>query len=200
VTEGAAAESGEIGWVELDDLSQLSELEGVGDLAIDREYSFEEADEATLAELGIAPEAAAEAPAEEKKPARRRSTKKPATEAAAEAPAEEKKPARRRGTKKDATAEATAEAVAEEKPKPARSRSGASRGSGTSRSRRTASATEAPADESTATEAPANEKKPARRRSTRKEADASAPDGEPGEEGEGIWQRFRSARGRSTPG
>jgi uncharacterized LabA/DUF88 family protein len=191
-TDGAPAEGGEIGWVELDDISQLSDLEGVGDLAVDREYSFEEADEATLAELGITPEAAAPAPAEEKKPARRRSTRKAATtEAAAEAPAEEKKPARRRSTRKAATTEAAAEAPAEEKPKRSRTRASTSSASGTSRASRSRKST-------TTDEAPADEKKPARRRSTRKDAEASA-EGEPGEEGEGIWQRFRSARsGRTT--
>ena len=155
---GEPGEPGEIGWVELDDLSQLAELEGVGDLGVEREYSFEEADEATLAELGIAPEQAradAEVPAaEEKKPARRRTRKTADAKADAEAPAaEEKKPARRR-TRKTADAKADAEAPA------------------------------------------AEEKKPARRRATKK-ADAGPAD-EQGEDAEGIWQRFRSARGRST--
>ncbi len=76
---------GEIGWVEVDDLSQLSDLEGIGDLDAEREYNFEEADASTLAELGIDPgEAAstgsdeiAEAAPEEKKPARRRTRATP---------------------------------------------------------------------------------------------------------------------------
>ena len=42
----------EIGWEEFDDLSQL---DGAGE---EREYTFEEADAATLAELGLSPEAA----------------------------------------------------------------------------------------------------------------------------------------------
>jgi uncharacterized LabA/DUF88 family protein len=61
-----AGEPGEIGWVELDDLSQLAELEGVEDLGTEREYSFEEADAATLAELGITPD---EAPVTDDAPA-----------------------------------------------------------------------------------------------------------------------------------
>ena len=194
-TDGAPTESGEIGWVELDDLSQLSELEGVGDLATDREYSFEEADAATLAELGITPDAAdagPEAGTEERKPARRRTTRKAAsTQADAEAPAE--KPARRRTTRKAASTEAATEAAAEapaeeEKPKRTRSRSGTSSTTRTSRSRKAASSAEAPAEE----------KKPSRRRATKKDADATAAEGEPGEAGEGIWQRFRSARGGGT--
>jgi uncharacterized LabA/DUF88 family protein len=54
-----------IGWVELDDLSQVGELEDevvelgdpgdLGDLGEERKYTFEEADAATLAELGLAP-------------------------------------------------------------------------------------------------------------------------------------------------
>ena len=152
---GEEEEPGEIGWVELDDLSQLAELEGVEELGVEREYSFQEADAATLAELGITPdeapgqaEATNETPAaEEKKPARRRVTKKAETPAA-----EEKKPARRHASSKKAEAPA-----------------------------------ETPA---------AEEKKPARRRATRK-AEAE-PGGEEGEDTEGIWQRFRSARGRGT--
>jgi uncharacterized LabA/DUF88 family protein len=186
---GEPGEPGEIGWVELDDLSQLAELEGVEDLGADREFSFEEADEATLAELGITPGPAptdAEAPAdEEKKPARRRTTRKAdaageaTTESEAAAPAEEKKPTRRRTTRKaDASAEAAA--PAEEK-KPTRRR------------------TTRKADASAEAAAPAAEKKPARRRSTKKpDATAEAPTGEQGEDTEGIWQRFRTARGRST--
>jgi uncharacterized LabA/DUF88 family protein len=201
---GTPAESGEIGWVELDDLSQLAELEGV-DLGSDaleteREYTFEEADADTLAELGISDASAVEAPAEdeaEKKPARRRSTRTAAPKADAEAPAEaetEKKPARRRSTRK--TAESveggTDAAPAEEKPKR------------TTRSRASSSAS-GPRKSSARTAANAGEtaeaKKPARRRPAKKQeassaGEAAAAEGS-GEETEGIWQRFRSARGRS---
>jgi uncharacterized LabA/DUF88 family protein len=184
-----ADEPGEIGWVELDDLSQLEGLQGVGDLSADREYSFEEADEATLAELGLSPDAVAagavEAPAEEeKKPARRRTTRKKAEadEAASEgaeataAPVDEaaapaKKPARRRTTRK-ADGSAT---EAEEKPKRA------------SRSRKAATS----GDDEPAAETPAA--KPSRRRTAKKDAPADA--GEEATPTEGIWQRFRSARG-----
>jgi uncharacterized LabA/DUF88 family protein len=186
-------ESGEIGWVELDDLSQLADLEGVEDLAADREYSFEEADEATLAELGLSPEAvtaptetvAAQA-TEDKKPARRRTTRNKAEAADADAAAEpgaEKKPARRRGTRKaDAPQGAAAGATTEPEAKPKRARS-RSTSSTSSRSRKVSAADEGDKKPTT----------PTRRRTTKKEAPAeTAPEGE---DTEGIWQRFRSARG-----
>ena len=46
----AAAATSEIGWEELDDLSQL---DGAHDESTEREYTFEEADADTLAELGL---------------------------------------------------------------------------------------------------------------------------------------------------
>ncbi len=79
VEAGAGAE-GAVAWEEFDDLSQLDGLEA------DREYSFEEADAATLAELGIDPEQVApveaETPAEsDEKPKRRtRATTKTAAD------------------------------------------------------------------------------------------------------------------------
>jgi len=209
-----AAQPGEIGWVELDDLSQLAELEGVDlgadDAGAERQYTFEEADAATLAELGISGEApadeaaggdSAEAPAPEKKP-RRRTARKAAGPAkgdaateSAEAPASEKRPRRRAARKAGAddapAAEASAEAgAADEKPK----RATRSRSSSTASRSRKASATSL--DD---TEEP---KKPARRRTTKKkdesagEAGTGAAEGT-GDEAEGIWQRFRSARGRT---
>ena len=86
----AAAGAEEIGWEEFDDLSQL---DGADDA---REFTFEEADAATLAELGLSPEQAEAAPAEEEKPKRRSTrTRKATDENAAAAPAEEKPRARR---------------------------------------------------------------------------------------------------------
>jgi uncharacterized LabA/DUF88 family protein len=213
---GESARDGDIGWVEVDDMSQLAELEGIGDLEEDREYSFEEADAATLAELGLTPDDAAVTKAEEpeqaeKAPARRRSTttrtsrsKKAVTDAAvtkAEEPEQaEKKPARRRSTttrtsrsKKASTEsaddggagartaeEAPAGADAEAKPK--------SRSRTTSRSNKDATTGEAE---------PA---KPAARRSRAKKTAADAPveAGETDQPEEGIWRRFRSARGSKT--
>jgi ribonuclease E len=99
----AAAGSEEIGWEELDDLSQLDGVEE------EREYTFEDADAATLAELGISPdEVAVEAPAEGEKPKRRTRAKKADT-----ANAEEPKPKRTRAKKADA-------ADGEDKPKRSR--------------------------------------------------------------------------------
>jgi uncharacterized LabA/DUF88 family protein len=205
---------GEIGWVEVDDLSQLSDLEGIGDLDTEREYSFEEADASTLAELGIAPGEAAsaeaasaasseagEASAEEKKPARRRtratSKASAAPDEGAEAPAEEKKPARSRSTSTrtarsrkpadagSSTGASTAEAAApgDEKPK-GRARSGA-RSSGKK--------------DEPGTDEGANTAKPAPRRSRPRKAaageDGAAAQQSEGEPQEGIWKRFRSARG-----
>jgi uncharacterized LabA/DUF88 family protein len=231
---GAPASEAEIGWVELDDLSQLSELEGLegpeglgaDDLGPEREYTFEEADEATLAELGIdAAAAATGAPAElsgvaaeaagAKKPARRRSTRKastgtepaagegPATQDAGE-PASVEKPSRRRRTPKQGAADTAAEtaagtgADAEAAAKPKRTTR--SRTATTSTRSRGTSSARTPTSEAAAP-------KPSRRRTTKADATPPAADaasggpasGDPAsaEEAEGIWQRFRSARGRA---
>ena len=71
VSTAAPAAEGEVGWTELEDISQA----GLPDADEVREYSFEEADAATLAELGLLPggegvaamtaEVAVEAPAAE---------------------------------------------------------------------------------------------------------------------------------------
>ena len=193
---GTPAQPGEIGWVELDDISQIDELAEAplteaaltDELGEEREYTFEEADAATLAELGLldaalpetpeAAEAVEAAPAAEAKPARRRSsrTAKSADAAPAqtgeEAPA---KPARRSRTRKTADA-ASAEVAApdEEKPKATR------------RARATTAKPKATAKEPAA--------KPARRRTT-KAATESPADESAGEETQGIWKRFRTARG-----
>jgi uncharacterized LabA/DUF88 family protein len=154
--EGATP--GEVGWVELDDLSQLDDADELALLGDDREYTFEEADAETLAELGLdtAQPSQGEGQAEEEaKPKRTRARKaKPETNAEAEpAEATEAKPRRTRARKPKAETgtEASTEEV-EAKPKRARAR------------------------------------KP------KAETDAEAPV-EGAEDGEGIWQRFRSARG-----
>jgi uncharacterized LabA/DUF88 family protein len=171
----AAAGAGDIGWEEFDDLSQL---DGADDA---REYSFEEADAATLAELGLSQEDAAEAPTEEEKPKRRSTrTKKAADSAAGEAPAEEEKPKRRSTRTKKAAGSAAGEAPAEEE-KPKR------------RSTRTKKADSADGA------ATPEEKKPRARptSSTRSRATgepATTPAPGDVEEPQGIWGRFRSAR------
>ena len=159
--EATGAEA--IGWEEFDDLSQL---EGVD---VEHEPTFEEADAATLAELGIDPSslpAPTDAEAtDEDKPKRTRRTTKPAA-------AGDDKPKRtRRSTA--AAADADAPPATDDKPK---------------RTRRT---TKPAADA-----APATADKPKRtRRSTKSASEASSSEGN-GEDGEpqGIWGRFRSAR------
>jgi uncharacterized LabA/DUF88 family protein len=168
------AAAGEIGWEEFDDLGQLDGAEPE-----DREYAIEEADAATLAELGLTPEeieamatgtpAAEQAADAEPKPKRRsRSTKAGADAGSADA---DPKPKRRsRSTKADAGA-----GSADAEPKPKRRSTKADAGAGT-----------ADADP-----------KPKRRASTAKPADdASEASAEVGADGEpqGIWGRFRSAR------
>lgn len=164
----AAAPSGEgapIGWTEVDEISQVGLAEG--DEV--REYSFEEADAATLAELGLAqPEGTVIAvpidePAVEEAPKPRRGRKPAvaATAAASDAKAEPATPRRSRGrTSSSGTASTTA--------KP--------------RGRAAKATDDAPAE--------ATEPKP-RTRSRAKPAAEPAPT--EGAE-EGIWQRFRGAR------
>jgi uncharacterized LabA/DUF88 family protein len=174
VTAAAPVAEAPIGWTELDDISQA----GQADAEENREYSFEEADAATLAELGLLP---SEVPA---------ATEAPAVEAtSAEAP----KP--RRGRK---PVEAPAEAGPAEAPKPRRGRTrsaagakapteDASAGAANTTRTRTAKAGSGQAGDA----APS---KP-RTRSRAKPAAEQAP-AEGATEGaeEGIWQRFRGAR------
>ena len=165
----AAPAAGEIGWAELDDISQV----GVTESDERPEYTFEEADAATLAELGLVPtsDEATPAPAEAHKPPRSR-TRRAATEAKP-ATAETVKP--RRGRSRPAAEEAPAPAA--EAPKPRRR------------------AVKPPVD---AADAPSEAPKPrtrARAKPAAAPTEAPADAAGPGEEG--IWQRFRSARSRT---
>ena len=178
--------AGEVGWEEFDDLSQLDGS------AEPREYTFEEVDAATLAELGLSEEeiAAMQAAApgepagteEAPKPARRRSTRTKKDDGEQSASAEAPKPATRRPTR--AKKDDGESAGTEEAPKPAR--------------RRSTRTKKDDGEQSASAEAP----KPATRRPTRAKKDegqpsnASAPSGEVDADGEpqGIWGRFRSAR------
>ncbi len=164
--ETPGAPSDEVGWQEFDDLSQIDGADS------DREYTFEEADADTLAELGLpAQDVTASAEPAEEKP-RRRSPRTPKAEAAGDA-APEDKPKRRsaRSPKAEATAE---EPAPEDKPKRRSTRS--------------------PKAEATAEE-PAPEEKPKRRSTRTPKAQATDAPSE-GSEGEpqGIWGRFRTAR------
>ena len=178
-TVPAAATGDEaIGWEEFDDLSQLD-----GAPAEDREYTFEEADAATLAELGLsveelaALETAASPAADEgdaPKP-RRRSSRAPKDEAAPDTEQSEAPRPRRRSSRAP-KAEAAPASEQSEAPKPRRR------------------STREPKDEA----APATEQSEAprpRRRSPRAVGDdVQASTASEGGEPQGIWGRFRSAR------
>jgi uncharacterized LabA/DUF88 family protein len=181
VTDAAPLGTGdpdqEIGWTEVDDISQLDAAHAgqLGDP--EAEIGFEEVDSATLAELGIELPAA-EAPAEvtEEKPKRASRSRSRKAEADAEAPAEATEEKPKRASRSRRAAPATAEATVE-KPKRA------------SRSRKAAPAT---AEATDTTEA-----KPKRATRSRKAADEAPASAEDGSEPQGIWQRFRSGRGTS---
>ena len=169
---------GEIGWQELDSLSQVDGLEDP-----DHEYSFEEADEATLAALGIDAENVTAAEPEPK-PRRTRSRKSDSDAAESET-----KPSSRSGPKTATDGDTTPTGADEgEAEKPKRTRSS-----------KTAKGDEGAGDASAA--------KPRRSRAKADSGGTDAPsaassesasvqefaggqDGEP----QGIWGRFRSAR------
>ena len=185
-TSATPTEAGEIGWTELDDITQVEGI-AVSEGDPDREYSFEEADAATLAELGLPAEP--DAKASEEKPKRSTRSRRPAAKAAEsaaepDAKASEEKPKRstrsRRPAAKAAESAAEPDAKASEE-KPKRS----------TRSRRPA----AKAAESAAEpDAKASEEKPKRSTRSRRPAAKAAEDSPEGEDAQGIWQRFRSGR------
>ncbi|MEO8510606.1 MAG: NYN domain-containing protein [Chloroflexota bacterium] len=182
---GAGTEPPEVAWQELDDISQV---EGIDEELVspqEGEFTFSEADAATLAELGISPD-----PAAASKPAgRARSPKAASTEAVTdETPA---KPARRRRSPKADTADTAPEA-------PAGDAAGTAPASPSPRARRSGTKRETPDGEPAAKPAP-------RRRSTSASGGNAPSQAAPavdhatssstgGEEPQGIWQRFRSAR------
>jgi uncharacterized LabA/DUF88 family protein len=180
-TVPAAATGDEaIGWEEFDDLSQLD-----GVPAEDREYTFEEADAATLAELGLSAEdlaaletAAAPATDESEAPKPRRRTSRAPKDEAATPRAEDgdaPKP-RRRTSRSPKGSEAAPASEPAEAPKPRRR------------------STRGQKDEGPPSAEPSEAPKP-RRRSPRPagdevQASTMSDSGEP----QGIWGRFRSAR------
>jgi uncharacterized LabA/DUF88 family protein len=180
--EAAPAEPAEIQWEEVDSLEEL-EGDGLG-APSETEIGFEEADAATLAELGLtaAPGAATQGdgdePAPEEAPAPKRRSRaaggKTATSATRAKAAAAKKPASRAGAKSPTKASTT------------------SRAKGTK-------ATKADAEPTGAAEGTAEPAKPRRTRSTKASAKAAPPEAgvpsgsEPAEQG--IWQRFTSGRG-----
>ena len=204
--ETTAPTEGEIGWEEFDDLGQLEGVAVAGEDADEEAVpGFQEADAATLAELGLTPEeieemsrgteaaavASTEPVAAEATPKRRRSTRARKADEASEAGAateEAETPKRRRSTRSTKKADEGSEAgvATEEAETPKRRRS--------TRARKADEASDA------APEAPAAEDAPKRRRPTRAKksdeaSEASATEGDGGEEQpQGIWGRFRSAR------
>ena len=199
--EGAPEPEREIGWVEVDDLSQLEDIDDLGALEgldEEREYRFEEADAATLAELGLTADAAAP---------------KPATTDAAVA-----KPRARRTRSRAKAGDEQEAAAGEEKPKTTRRRSPTSGTASRSRSRakagdeqEAAAAEEKPKTSRRRTRAAPKDSDPGaaeetakpRRRRSASSSTADAGAGSPAEaaegaESEGIWQRFRSGR-TTTP-
>ena len=170
-TSAVPAPDAEIGWTELDDISQVGQTD---DDEV-REYSFEEADAATLAELGLSSdEVAALAAAEPEAPtaevAKPRRSRKPATAAAADEPADAPKPRRSRSRSSATTKASSADADSTTAPKPRRA---------------------AKAKDETAA---ATSSKP-RTRSRAKVAGEEPAPAEGAEEG--IWQRFRGARSKA---
>jgi uncharacterized LabA/DUF88 family protein len=211
--EGAAAApeaAGEIGWTEVDDISQIEELDSTpltDELGQEREYTFEEADEATLAELGLldggdATPAAADDQAAVEKPARRSASRsrKP-TKADAEAGASEAPATARKSRSRKATASADEAPAEEAAAKPAR-RTRTTKSGTTSRK---AKASAAAGDEAAA-DGGETAVKPKRSRSTKAKAadaastasEASSAEADGDGQTQGIWQRFRSARGGTS--
>ena len=174
-TSTAPADS-EVGWTELDDITQVGQVDGDEG----REYTFEEADAATLAELGLMPsgeeageEAVATPAVEAPKPrgGRIRAALPTATAATpvGETASEPSRPRRGRTGGDAAGAVASpVEATVAEVPKPRRRSAKVSQ--------------EAPATTSAAKPRTRSRAKP-----------AAAPEAKAADE-EGIWQRFRSGR------
>jgi uncharacterized LabA/DUF88 family protein len=171
----------EIGWEEFDDLAQLE-----GGTSEDHEYTFEEADAATLAELGIDSGAT---PAGEVEP-EETDTPQPAADAAPKRRSRSTRakadagtgaaPKRTRASRSRATEEGAASTDA----KPTRSRAGrTTKKAAGDRDGGAADAADAPAT-------------PKRRTRAKPAADSPAADDEASVDGEpqGIWGRFRSAR------
>ncbi|MEX2137410.1 MAG: NYN domain-containing protein [Chloroflexota bacterium] len=175
VTGSSPAADAPIGWTELDDISQV----GAADTDEAREYSFEEADAATLAELGLTPsDEVAAAPASEApaaQPARARRGRKPVEAPAEPEPVEAPKPRRGRARPAAAAKAPSEDAAVSATPKP--------RG-------RTAKAKSGDAAE------PTSPKPRSRSRAKPAAEPASVEESAEGAE-EGIWQRFRGARSKA---
>jgi uncharacterized LabA/DUF88 family protein len=181
-TEG----TGEIGWVEVDDLAQLGDL---GEPGAEREYTFEEADEATLAELGLLDAA----PPVEPKPAPRGRGRAAAPKAAS---GSRGKAAGGAPATEAVTADAAARPAARRRSRtaaPARSADATEEAASAKPAARRRVRASAPAS---ASEPAATAEKPARRSRSAAKPPAGDASEAGGEDAQGIWQRFRSARGQ----
>ena len=172
VTETVVPAPGEIGWVELDDISQIGDLESLEE---PREYTFEEADAATLAELGLPAQEVKEPTAPLARPRRAAARSAAAVEPVEEAVVVPAVKARRTRSARAAAADLpAAEDTTAPTPRPSRRAAGAK-----------------------ASSAGAEVSKPRRPRAARAKSDetpGATAEGEP----EGIWQRFRSGRPTKT--
>jgi uncharacterized LabA/DUF88 family protein len=177
VDAGTGGEPAEIQWEEIDSLDELDG--GAVGPASDGDFTFEEADAATLAELGLTESPAAPAAAEAPEPAAEEAAK----------PAVKPRSRARSTTAKAATAK-VGTASGEEKTtarKPAPSRGG---GKTAAKAATKPAATKA---------AKTDETVKAPRTRTARAKGSAAPTGEPaagdGASDQGIWQRFTSGRG-----
>lgn len=169
--ESTNGEPAEISWQEVDSLDELDGLQA-GAASTGGEFGFEEADAATLAELGLTdqPAAASTASATETAAPKPRSRRAPAKSAAPASTTSTRRP-------KASATEAPAKA---------------SKGRSTSKAApKAADVSDAPVAE---TEAP---KKPARKPRPTKATAAAQPSADAGSD-EGIWKRFTSGRTTKT--
>jgi len=188
-----------IGWDEFDDLAQIDGTDP------EHEYGFEEADAATLAELGIDPSKIAAAPAAETGPTPGRSRKGSPDGGATEGDATADKPKRGRKSAAAPVDADGADAGEAGEAKPRRSRSRKAPAAESSEGADAGEATEAKPRRSRSRKAPAAESSEgadageAEAGSNQASAPADAS-GEVSAEPQGIWGRFRSARrGRTQP-
>jgi uncharacterized LabA/DUF88 family protein len=202
------AEAGETAWEELDDLSQL---EGLGE---EREYTFADADEDTLRELGVldagsaaetaakgrdeaSEEAAVAEPAEEAPSRAGRGRRRKAAEPAAAGATSATKPRAARGTRRAAKPDAGDEAAA--KPKAVRARRTSAKPSAGS-----SAEDQEGSGGSEGTKAEAKPRRRSRSASSRASSSSDAPGATESEGGadeaqpQGIWGRFRSGRGSGS--
>lgn len=181
-TAAADAEPADIGWQEVDSIEELEGLGAGEGFGAERGFEFEEADAATLAELGLSSQpAGASATDGTDKPD---VTAQPSEAEGSAGPAVTRKPRTRKPSTRSA-AKPAAEPAAKAEAKP--------------RARSTGKAAPKEAGARTRASAPTGAAKPRAARSTRSKASAAPTEAS---DEEGIWKRFtsgRSTRKRTTP-